>query len=63
VSKVEPRYNLVGDPYYTDGLRAVMFIEPRPHKLSDIGRLDWEWPPSDRRLAQESAGSALENAQ
>jgi hypothetical protein len=62
-SKEAPRYNLVGDPYYTDGLRAVMFIEPRPHTLSDIDRLDWEWPLGDRRPAQERASDALEGAQ
>jgi hypothetical protein len=62
-NKEAPRYNLVGDPYYTDGLRAVMFIEPRPHTLSDIDRLDWEWPLGDRRPAQERASDALEGAQ
>ncbi len=53
VPKADPRYNLVGDPYYTDGLRAVMFVEPRPRTLSNISRLDWEIPPADRRVAQE----------
>jgi hypothetical protein len=37
--------NLVGDPFYTDGLRAVLFFEPRPYTLSDIEILDWEIPP------------------
>ena len=37
VSKEAPRMNLVGDPFYTDGLRAVLFFEPRPYTLSDIG--------------------------
>jgi len=31
-----PRTNLVADPYYTDGLRAVMFFEPRPRSLADL---------------------------
>lgn len=43
-SKDDPRFNLVGDPYYTDGLRAVMFFEPRPHSLVDIDFVDWEIP-------------------
>jgi len=44
VSKEAPRMNLVGDPFYTDGLRAVLFFEPRPYSLSDIQILDWETP-------------------
>jgi hypothetical protein len=38
--------NLVGDPFYTDGLRAVLLFEPRPFTLSDIDILDWEVPQS-----------------
>src|SRR5210317_225965 len=45
VTREEPRLNLVGDPFYTDGLRAVLFFEPRPYTLSDIEILEWE-PPS-----------------
>jgi len=44
-----PRTNLVDDPYYTDGLRAVMFLEPRPLSLSDMEFLYWERPPGIRR--------------
>lgn len=44
VTKEEPRMNLVGDPFYTDGLRAVLFFEPRPYTLSDIEMLEWETP-------------------
>jgi hypothetical protein len=36
--------NLVGDPFYTDGLRAVLFFESRPYTLSDIEQLHWETP-------------------
>jgi hypothetical protein len=39
-----PRMNLVGDPFYTDGLRVVLFFEPRPHALSDIELIEWESP-------------------
>lgn len=46
VSKAAPRMNLVGDPYYTDGLRAVLFFEPRPYTLAEIGILEWETPPA-----------------
>ena len=55
VSKEAPKMNLVGDPFYTDGLRAVLFFEPRPFTLSDIDLLDWEIPPAHR--------TALENNQ
>jgi len=44
VSKEAPKMNLVGDPYYTDGFRAVLFFEPRPYTLSNIDILDWEAP-------------------
>lgn len=46
VTKEAPRMNLVGDPFYTDGLRAVLFFEPRPNTLADIDMLDWENPPA-----------------
>jgi len=41
----EPRLNLSGDPYFTDGLRSVMIFEPRPVSLSELDFLDWEEPP------------------
>jgi hypothetical protein len=43
-----PRANLTGDPYYTDGLRAVIFLSNRATPLEDIGRLPWEMPPPPR---------------
>lgn len=40
-----PRFNLVGDPYFTDGLRLVMFFEPRPHALGELDIISyWEIP-------------------
>jgi len=42
----EPRENLTGDPYFTDGLRAVMFFGERPTTLGEIEMLDWDRPPS-----------------
>ncbi len=42
VTRDAPRMNLVGDPYHTDGLRAVMFFERRPQTLEDIDFLEWE---------------------
>ncbi|MEA3410610.1 MAG: LssY C-terminal domain-containing protein [Pseudomonadota bacterium] len=42
VSRDAPRFNLVGDPWFSDGRRAVMFFEPRPYTLGDLDILDWE---------------------
>ncbi len=39
-----PRTNLTGDPYYTDGLRAVVFLSNQTRPLGDIDRLPWEVP-------------------
>jgi hypothetical protein len=51
-----PRSNLTGDPYFTDGLRAVLFFEPRPRTLNEVEYLDWERPPHVQQM-EESAGS------
>ena len=37
----EPRGNLTGDPYFTDGLRAVLFLSAEPTAISDIEILDF----------------------
>ncbi len=43
-----PRRNLTGDTYYTDGLRAVMFISSKPVPVDQIHLIDWGTPlPSD----------------
>jgi hypothetical protein len=40
-----PRANLTGDPYYTDGLRAVVFLSDQMTPLEDVDRLPWQVPP------------------
>src|SRR5262249_47821705 len=41
-----PRTNLTGDPYYTDGLRVVVFLSNQTTPLGAIRRLpSWEVPP------------------
>ena len=40
-----PRANLTGDPYYTDGLRAVVFLSNQMTPLENIDRLPWQVPP------------------
>jgi hypothetical protein len=39
-----PRHNLGGDPYFTDGLRAVLFCTKVPVSFSEIEFFDWEFP-------------------
>ena len=39
-----PRHNLTGDPYFTDGLRLVMWIASEPTDLDNIGYEDWVDP-------------------
>jgi len=40
----EPRSNLTGDPYFTDGYRAVLWVSSRPVAFSDVDWIDWEIP-------------------
>ena len=39
-----PRANLTGDPYFTDGLRVVLWIASEPTDLDDIGYEAWSDP-------------------
>jgi hypothetical protein len=48
-----PRTNLTGDPYYTDGLRAVVFLSNQTRSLGAIERLPWETPGPARSEAQQ----------
>jgi hypothetical protein len=38
------RKNLTDDPYYTDGLRVVVFLGPKLRSPAQIEILDWERP-------------------
>ena len=51
-----PRTNLTGDPWYSDGLRAVLFLEPRLISLSELEVLDWEPVPSVLQKVGSSMG-------
>jgi hypothetical protein len=42
----EPRGNLTGDPYFTDGLRAVMWLSGDPLDMEEVEFVDWEMPPA-----------------
>ena len=39
-----PHRNLTGDPYFTDGLRAVLVFERRPIGLGEAQIFEWELP-------------------
>jgi hypothetical protein len=47
-SRAQPRYNLTGDPYFTDGYRAVLVLDRRPRSFLEIQSFDWEQPVSNR---------------
>jgi hypothetical protein len=37
-----PRQNLTGDPYFTDGLRLVVFLAPEPVAAEKVRNLGWD---------------------
>ena len=43
-----PRYNYTNDPYFTDGLRLVLFLSKNPVAYEEIQWLDWEDPLVER---------------
>jgi hypothetical protein len=43
-SREHPATNLTGDPYFSDGLRAVMLLSSKPVSESQIDLLNWETP-------------------
>jgi len=53
-TRAEPRYNYTDDPYYTDGLRLVLFLSETPVAYDEITWLDWEHPSG--RLKSAKAG-------
>ena len=44
----KPRKNLTGDPYFTDGLRVVLILDPGFMALDQVRSLDWEKPTAFR---------------
>lgn len=40
-----PRKNLTGDPYFTDGLRAVIWVSSELKDFEDVELMNWENPP------------------
>jgi len=41
----QPRGNLTGDPYFTDGYRLVLWVTSQPVDLADVGVEIWRIPP------------------
>ena len=46
----KPRGNLTGDPYFTNGLRTVLWVCGDPVDLEDVEFLEWEVPPLEKEL-------------
>jgi hypothetical protein len=72
VPRDQPRGNLTGDPYYTDGARVVLFLSDEPTKPDKVHYVDWlekaEPPkqqseandsPADLKLQSERTGGAI----
>lgn len=53
-----PRKNLTGDPYITDGLRAVLVFSHNRVSESEMQALDWELPSSEKFREQQRAHPA-----
>lgn len=54
-----PGRNFTGDPWFTDGLRVVLFLDRDPTPIDDVEFLAWEIPPrfdlAPRRTSQNPA--------
>jgi hypothetical protein len=44
-SITEPRVNLNGDPYITDGYRAVLWVSSKPIAFKNVEFVEWDNPP------------------
>jgi len=40
-SQAQPRANLAGDPYFTDGRRLVLFVAQSPRAMQDAEFVQW----------------------
>jgi hypothetical protein len=52
-SPKQPRYNYTDDPYYTDGLRLVLFLTEDDISYDRIHWYDWEVPPVDTDIWED----------
>jgi hypothetical protein len=56
-TREQPRYNLTGDPYFSDGLRLVVILTPEPVAPDQIRSLLWEQSAPPIAEGQSEAGS------
>lgn len=56
--EAHPRVNLTDDPYYTDGLRLVVFIGTDPRPPSSVEFLPWERPLLLTGVAAQAGAAA-----
>lgn len=47
-----PRSNLTGDPYFTDGLREVLFMSEDRVPINELDFIEWERPPEEEKPAE-----------
>ena len=48
----QPRGNLTGDPWFTDGYRLVLWVTSEPVPISELQVLNWRYPKSISRFDQ-----------
>jgi hypothetical protein len=58
----EPRHNLTGDPYFTDGLRAVLEVSAEAVKPTDTRLMEWETPPTKTIVPDVASGQSNRQA-
>ena len=59
-----PRTNLTGDPYFTDGYRTVLILDRGPIALNQVRALNWDAPSTFKIGAlngptQDDTGAAM----
>lgn len=59
VPRSQPRVLENGTTYYTDGVRAVLFLATRPRTFADVRFLDWE--PFLERVEASAAGERFDD--
>jgi hypothetical protein len=62
-SYASPRTNYTLDPYYTDGLRLVLFLSEEFIALDHIGWVDWEIPPGPDAYLGKPAHSSTQGSE
>ncbi len=55
ISIDEPRGNLTGDIFFTDGKRAVMLLSAEPVDYEHIDRFEWHRQPGEDSVVEDDA--------